>query len=556
MMHLRRLFLLLFLAVTSVVEAQHSFLTLHEDYYHLVDRYAILNSDSTSLCTSIKPFQRTIFKDNFISGNNAKEEFNKLVFLKDNWDVLEKEKANLLLTKRTKWENFFPISGSFFAVNQPDFKLVVNPVLGFSLGKSNDDNIYRNTRGAEIRGSIGNSVGFYSFVSENQFRYPDYFTQQVVETQVVPGTGFLKTFGSNGYDFLNARGYIAVQANPYIHVQFGHDKNFIGNGYRSLILSDFAKENLFLKFRTQVWRINFMNLFMEMTDFQNTGINGLRKKYSAFHYLNINVIPGKLDVGFFENIVFARNDSTQQPGFEFNYLNPIIFYRAVEHGLNSSDNSLLGMDWKWNIKRQLSFYGQFILDEFHKNELVNRTKSWVNKWGFQAGLKYLNVAGINNLDLQIETNIVRPYVYSHLKKDQTWTHFNQPMAHPLGANFKEYIGILRYQASPKLTLTGKYFHIIHGADSSLQESTTHFGGNILTTYLNRPKDDDISIGDGLTQQISLLDFKASYQIYQSTFIDFRFILRKAERESPLQAFDNTIITAGVRMNISSLRMDY
>jgi hypothetical protein len=214
------------------------------------------------------------------------------------------------------------------------------------------------------------------------------------------------------------------------------------------------------------------------------------------------------------------------------------------------------MDLKWNFARKFSFYSQLVLDEFHKNELINRTGSWVNKWAFQAGLKYLNVANIRNLDLQLETNIVRPYVYSHLKTDQSWTHYSQPMAHPMGANFKENLAIVRYQIKPRINLVAKYFNIIHGADSSLTGQTTHYGGNILADYNNRPKDLGIKIGDGLKQTINIIDITCSYQIYQRTFFEFRFVSRSAQSSAPVKAFDNTMILLGARMNIAQQRFDF
>jgi hypothetical protein len=297
-------------------QAQQSLLTLNENIYHLVDRYIILNSDSTP-CTSIKPFKRDYVPQAVRASQSAPlfsqtDGFNLVLLENDNWDILPSVNADLLHINRSKWKNFYQYKGSFFSVNTPDFKLVVNPVLGFAAGKSNDDNIYRNTRGLELRGSIGNKVGFSSFLSENQIVYPDYLNHQIDQLQVIPGTGFIKTFGNNGYDFFNAQGYITFQANKFIDIQFGHDKNFIGNGYRSLILSDVAKENLFLKIHTHVWRFNYINLFSELADFKFDGTRQQRKKYSAFHYLNFNIIPNKLDVGVFENIVFARNDSNQQ----------------------------------------------------------------------------------------------------------------------------------------------------------------------------------------------------------------------------------------------------
>ncbi len=540
-----------------MARSQQPLLTLNEEYYHLVDRYAILSDDTLNLCTSIKPFRRNQIP-NVINGNiqsrffSSADGFNFNILENDNWNILPAENASLLNINRAKWKNFYQFKGSFFSVNQPDFNLIVNPALAFAT--SNDG--WRNTRGLELRGSIGNRVGFYSFVSENQLKFPDYLESEIETLGVVRGTGFIKTFGNSGYDFFNAQGYVTFRATDFIQVQFGHDKNFIGNGYRSLILSDIGKENLFLKLHTQVWRFNYINLFSELTDFESNRAPKQQKKYSAFHYLNFNIIPGKLDVGVFENIVFARNDSNQQQGYEIGYLNPIIFYRAAEHSLNSTDNSLIGLDAKWNFAKGFSLYSQFILDEFHKNELINRTGSWVNKWAFQAGLKYLNVANVKNLDLQVETNIVRPYVYSHLKTDQSWSHFGQPLAHPMGANFKEMLGIIRYQPTPRINLVAKYFNISHGADSLLVGQTAHFGGNILADYNNRPKEDGIKIGDGVKRVTQVVDLTLSYQLYMRTFLDIRFVLRESTSDTPLPSQSTSLFIAGLRMNLAGQRFDY
>ena len=43
-------------------------------------------------------------------------------------------------------------------------------------------------------------------------------------------------------------GYISF-AVKIMDVQFGYDKNFIGNGYRSLFLSDLGKEVIYFKAR-------------------------------------------------------------------------------------------------------------------------------------------------------------------------------------------------------------------------------------------------------------------------------------------------------------------
>jgi hypothetical protein len=180
-------------------------------------------------------------------------------------------------------------------------------------------------------------------------------------------------------------------------------------------------------------------------------------KYFAFHHLSIN-IGKKLNIGVFESVVFSDSSS-----FEWSYLNPIIFYRAIEQQFGSSDNVILGADFKWNAFKGFSVYGQFVLDEFVLDNIKEGNGWWANKFAIQAGLKYYDAFGVSNLDLQAETNIVRPYTYSHNPivtanngiPYGSYTNYMQPIAHPLGANFNEVIGILRYQPLPRLNVTGK-----------------------------------------------------------------------------------------------------
>ena len=60
---------------------------------------------------------------------------------------------------------------------------------------------------------------------------------------------------------------------------------------------------------------------------------------------------------------------------------------------------------------------------------------------FRRGIKYINAFNLRNFDLQLETNIVRPYTYQHNDSIDNYSHYNQPLAHPLGANFAEVIAI-------------------------------------------------------------------------------------------------------------------
>ena len=86
-----------------------------------------------------------------------------------------------------------------------------------------------------------------------------------------------------------------------------------------------------------------------------------------------------------------------------------------------------------------------ILFSIHLEELKKDKTWWGNKIGTQLGVKYVDALSIANLDLQVEWNRVRPFTYSHFDSVGSYTHYNQPLAHPRGGNFNELIGIAHYQ---------------------------------------------------------------------------------------------------------------
>ncbi len=178
-----------------------------------------------------------------------------------------------------------------------------------------------------------------------------------------------------------------------MNFQFGHDRNFIGNGYRSLILSDFATNYLFVKTQTKVWRFNYTNIVANLVPFALQDGTVFKNKYLAFHHLSFNVTDN-LNIGLFESVTFSRNDSTQTKGFDFNYLNPVVFFRPIEQNRASFDNAILGLDWKWNLWGKVQFYGQYVLDELVFSEFKSRTGDWRNKQAGQIGLKYVDAFGI------------------------------------------------------------------------------------------------------------------------------------------------------------------
>ena len=140
------------------------------------------------------------------------------------------------------------------------------------------------------------------------------------------------------------------------------------------------------------------------------------------------------------------------------------------------------MDFKWNAARKISFYGQVLLDEFVLDNIKDGNGWWANKFAIQGGAKYVDAFGLPNLDLQGEINIIRPYTYSHSSNYGNYSSYKQPIAHPIGANLTEVVGILRYQPLPRLNIVGKLVFTKTGRDSTRvngKPEPVSWGGDIL-----------------------------------------------------------------------------
>lgn len=545
------LFLVLFFTITT--SAQNTYLNQGAKENILIERFEILGqNDSILNFSKTKPWNRLQIARGALAFKQAHpnvilsktDEYNLNGLYLNNIEYLPEAQRNSIKSKKPLGR-FYQTPANLYEVHVKDFDLVINPIIQFQYMKEtdNDESLFLNSRGVSIRGRIANKIGFAASIVDNQERDPMYVQAWEDKYQSVPGAGYYKNFKGTGFDFFDARGYFTFNVTKYIDVAFGYDRNFIGNGYRSLFLSDFSNNTLFLKLNTRIWKINYQNLFMELQQTEPRGPDRLlRKKYAVFHHLDVNVTK-KLNIGLFEGVMFGRSNR-----FEFGYLNPVIFYRSIEQQNGSFDNSVAGIDFKLNTLKQLQLYGQFLLDEFNLKEIKNGNGWWANKWGLQLGAKYINAFGIKNLDLQLEHNRVRPFTYSHRDSIANYTHYNQPLAHPLGANFSEMIGILRYQPAPKWTILAKAMYWKQGLDTGGRS----FGGNIFLPNVPpyRQGDYGYTIVSGVESRTTFISFMLSYELIENLFIEGLLTNRKFDVPSNTSmSTSTTIVSIGIRWNI-------
>ncbi len=540
------------LFLTLLVQAQSTYFQQGTNDNILIDRMEIkLGTNPDLNINMMKPYNRKRMADVVMyfdslhkSGSlplSAVDEHNIQNFYRNN---IEYAPADADVTsKKPIWKEFYKSKANLLEVKSNDFFFVINPVVYYNQSKQadNSQNLFTNTRGIVARGNIGNKISFYTFLTDNQERTPVFVQNYTATWKAVPGAGFYKNFGAaGGVDYWDARGGITFNASKYIDLQFAFDKNFIGNGYRSLLLSDFSNNMLFLKITTRIWKLQYTNLFMELNpQFGRRSEVLLDRKFAAMHTLSFNATKW-LSVGLFEGVVYGRKNT-----IDLSYLNPIIFLRAIEANNGSPDNALVGMNVKANIKKTLQVYGQLMFDEFVLSDLKNNTGNWRNKNGWQLGVKYIDAFGIKNLDLQFEANRMRPFAYTHFDSVSNYTHYNQPLAHPLGANFQEFILLARYQPIPRLLLNARLVSYRQGSE----------GSNIFEDYRNRTRDEGYFVGGSVATDVLNMNLNASYELYPNIYIDGNAMLRSTKVGGVTQPSDN-VFSVGVRMNVMARQFDF
>lgn len=545
--------------------AQSTDIPLNRDYHHLIDRFEIkYGGQFPGLFSTMKPIKRqhvSEMVDVLLQDTtrwDARDLFLLRYLAEDNWEYSKNSSWN---RKEQFWDFVaFRQKKDLQRTGDRWFKYHLNPVLMANLGTepSAGANLrFMSTTGFELRSSLFDKVAFYGYFGQNFSLFPEYVQDRITEFGAIPMEGYWDSLGTHGQVYATPRFQLSAPVAKFVDVQMGFDRLFIGNGHRSMILSDFANNYFYVRANAKLGHFNYTMIQSVM----RADVNGLRgesiagsrypRKYQAFHRLGID-IGKKLNIGVFETVVYGRERDNGRNPIELGYMVPAIFFRATEQQVGSADNALLGLDFSWYALPGISTYGQVMLDEFVLDELTSGEGWWANKWGVQAGLKFIDLLGVSHLDLQLEGNISRPFNYTHQNNFNSYTHFLQPLAHPFGANFREALAVVRYRPIDRLELVGRGIFTQFGSGSD----GLNWGQDITEPYTTRVQDYGNTIGQGVKTNVLYTDITASYMVKHNVFFDFRAVFRDY---SSAQSFDSnvTLFThLGLRVNMPHRDHDF
>jgi hypothetical protein len=466
-------------------------------------------------------------------------------------------KIGIDTNNRGNWVHRKIFNEHLLEFNGEDYKVYADFLPDFQIGRdfSGKRSTWLNTRGFQVGGTVGKQFSFYLNGFENQGKFADYVNRYIVANQVVPGQGSGK-LGADKQDWSYVTALLSYTPNSHLNFSLGYDKNFIGDGYRSMLLSDVSSNYSFFRVRATLGAVQYQTIFAYMLDPGAPKLTddrrlGDRGKWMAAHYVDWNVTK-KFSVGFFQAVTWADAEVEGKRGFDFNYVHPFIFLRPVEStNTTSPDKMRLGFNLKYEILKNTALYGQFMFDEFTAKEFFAGNGYWANKYAIQVGLRGSDLFKVKSLNYLAEFNTARPYTYAHFDRLSNYSNYNQPLAHPFGANFREFLGILNYSYK-RFDFQGEALYSTYGKDPE----GLNYGGDIFKSYFTRAVEYGSKVGQGIKTNLYFTRAQVSYLLNPkyNLRIELAGVFR---RESNIISVENTqMFTFGIRSSFRNIYHDF
>ncbi|MBB5638269.1 hypothetical protein HDE68_004198 [Pedobacter cryoconitis] len=455
------LFFILMLMKTEQGNAQLIFQPYSYQFYQKLNK-TIYSSD-INLHTAIKPY--------FISDSS---------YLRPLYDSLT---TNHRETTKRNFIQRILFDQHLVDVKNKDYTFYLDFLPDFQLGRSFNEKTttWLNTRGFQLGITIGSKFFIYTSGYENQGKFTAYEDHYINQTGMVPGQGYDKNQGAPTKDWSYVTTLIGYTPTKAITIALGQDKTFIGDGYRSLLLSDNSAPYPMLRFTANLGKkIQYMAMWAYMEDQKAPQFNSFynnRRKWGAFHYIDWN-ITNKTSLGFFNALIVEEaTDQGKLHGFDLNYINPILFSSALRPAGTTPDHTLIGFNGKYKVLTKTTAYGQMVFDQSTGN----------SNYAWQLGLRGSDLLKINRLNYLFEYNTAKPNTYSSAYSIVNYTELSEPLAHPLGAGFKEWLGIVNYSIH-KFDFQGQINYAHYTLNQSGQElaSTLKYAEGKVA-YLLNPK---------------------------------------------------------------------
>ncbi|MBD1427315.1 gliding motility protein RemB [Sphingobacterium arenae] len=416
----------------------------------------------------------------------------------------------------------------FYLDFMPDF------IIGAERG-TNSKTLWTNTRGAQAGLSVNKKFSLFVSFYENQARYASFIDSTARAIGNLPGQGFSKNLNTGKYDWMNATANMTYHFSDAFQASVAYDKIHIGEGYRSVLVSDNPYNFTHARFSGTVGRWQYHSIWAYMNDLRNPRVadaqdpfsarlgNGV--KYGAFQY--VDYLAGeKLSIGLFHSLIWAQNNQ----------------------GTGGKANGGLGLNMKYRPWKKYIFYGQLYADDISKFGFGSGDN---HRTAFQLGGKTYDLFDVANLNVTAEYNQAAPYTYQHPNNRINYTSNGEALAHPRGANFREVLGIATYRWN-RWEIYGQTMYARYGLDPS---DTENVGVDLFKEDVTA---DAFHIGQGNVNNLFYNEFRFSYVMNPKYNLrwELGLIDRRNKNTASGDYHHSTIFTFGLRSSFRAFQREY
>lgn len=140
---------------------------------------------------------------------------------------------------------------------------------------------------------------------------------------------------------------------------------------------------------------------------------------------------------------------------------------------------------------------------------------------------------------------------SYDKTIESYGHYNQPLAHPLGANFREFIAMASYIRGNWMVHLKLNF-AMYGVDTAWMD----FGKNIFIPYNQHVSEYGNEIGQGLKTNLAIVDFNISYLLNRRTNLRLEAGFTNRKEHNTKWDKQMQFIYFGIRTGLRNIYYDF
>lgn len=417
----------------------------------------------------IKPFSR-------------KEIASKLAILEKQSDFLNaRQKEELFFYLKDYNKELKPTKRAFkkrldlFFYKDSLFSFTVNPIGGIHYFSSDSGSVFHRWNGAEAYATVGENWGFYASLRDN---HESKLISKEVHLNQRIGANY--KYNGEGGDYSEMRGGLtyAWKWGSFGLIKDNPQWGYAYNGTAILSGKTPSYPHIYLKMKPVEWfQFNYMHawLISEIIDstesFYYTNSYGsdrrdlMHNKFFAANMFTFTILKEtKLSFG---NSIVYNSDQVQAA-----YLNPLMFYKSVDHTLNATDqagrnvgqNSQMFFAFSTRYLKHLHLYATFFLDEIAISRITD-PENHSNFYSLKTGFKLSSL--IPNTDFNVEYTKTNPLTFQHNIPVTTFESNGYNLGHYLKDNAEEIYISISYRPFRGLLIKTSYLNAKKGPDYTL-----------------------------------------------------------------------------------------